>query len=314
MNTASDSNPKISAADNGYVVITPARNEEAYIAHTIDSMMSQSELPLRWVIVDDGSTDATPDIVAEAERRHPWICLLRRKDRGFRHAGQGVIEAFYAGFETIRDLPWDFVVKFDGDLSFGRDYFRDCFARFAENPKLGIGGGYCCIDLNGRIEPEFDGDPPFHVRGPTKLYRRKCWEDIDGLYSVPGWDGIDEIKANMMGWKTATFRDIRLIHHRPTGGAYGTWRNQTKYGVANYVMGYHPVFMACKCLKRSVIPPYLIGSIALAWGYTSAWLGKCKRVPDPELLSYARSQQWRALTGRDSLWRPVVTEEDGSVS
>src|SRR5262249_32695115 len=161
------------------------------------------------------------------------------------------------GFRTIRDPSWQFVAKFDGDLSFTGDYFEQCLRRFETNPKLGIGGGTICNEVNGALEVESKIDPAFHVRGATKIYRRECWEQIGGLIRASGWDTVDEVKANMLGWVTGTFGDVKLVHHRPAGEAYGQWSNLIKNGRANYVAGYHPLFMFLKCCRRMAVKPYV---------------------------------------------------------
>ena len=285
-----------------YVVVTPARNEADNIADTIESMAAQSLRPALWVIVNDGSTDQTPQIIDAAARQHPWIRALHRPDRGFRKQGGGVVETFYEGFDLIQSEPWNFLVKFDADLSFESDFFERCLAKFATEPKLGIGGGLICQKINGRLTCESPGDPAFHVRGATKIYRRECWEAIGGLIRAPGWDTIDELKANMLGWQTFSFKDIPLRHHRFTGTADGTWKNYVKFGVANYVTGYHPLFMALKCLKRSLEPPYLIGAAGLTWGFVKGYLTGASRVEDRDLIQYVHRQQLNRLFNRPSLW------------
>ncbi|HXG46191.1 MAG TPA: glycosyltransferase family A protein [Methylomirabilota bacterium] len=290
---------------SAYVVITPVRNEARFLPLTVKSLRAQTLKPVRWVIVDDGSTDQTLAIAEEAARSEPWIQVVRRGDRGFRLSGQGVVEAFYDGYRRVEQEPWEFISKFDGDLSFDPDYFERCLAEFVSDPRLGIGGGMCCAEVEGRRVPEFPGDPPFHVRGPTKIYRRACWEQIGGLPSVAGWDGIDELKANMLGWRTRTFRDVLITHHRPTGSADGVWKNQAKFGRANFIMGYHPLFMAAKLCKRVFHRPYVIGAAGMAWGYIGAWLRGVRQIDDPALIRFVREEQLKTLRGQESIWRPA---------
>jgi biofilm PGA synthesis N-glycosyltransferase PgaC len=284
-----------------YIIITPARNEGKYIQKTIESIVSQTLHPERWIIVDDGSADNTGRIIEEAARQHSWIMVLHRADRGFRRAGGGVMEAFYEAYKLIEDEPWQFLVKLDGDLSFGPHYFEKCFEVFRVEPRLGIGGGLVCANLNERIDEEFR-DPAFHVRGPTKIYRRECWQEIGGLIRMTGWDTFDGIKANMLGWSTRTFPDIKLIHHRPTGGAYGAWSNWTKNGLANYIVGYHPLFMFLKCVRRFCQKPYGIAGAGLLTGYVRGYLKRIPQVEDREAIQFLRKQQMNYLFGRKSLW------------
>jgi len=285
-----------------YIVITPVRNEEQYLPATVRCMATQSVLPAQWILIDDGSTDATPGIVDAAAAQHPWIKPIHRKDRGFRQAGGGVMEAFFAGYDSLTDSGWEFLVKLDGDLSFSADYFQQCFDRFKANPKLGIGGGTICSEVRGTLEVESKIDPVFHVRGATKIYRRQCWEHIGGLIRAPGWDTLDEVKANMLGWATATFPELKLAHHRATGQAYGLWRDLVKNGQANYITGYHPLFMFFKCVRRLVEKPFLVGGCALGIGFLGGYLKRVPRLADEQVMRYFRQQQINRLLGRKSLW------------
>jgi len=286
----------------GYIVVSPARNEESNIGHTIASMAAQSILPRIWVIVDDGSSDKTPAIVEEATRTYDWIRLIRRPDRGARKQGGGVIEAFYDGYRTVATLDFEFLVKFDSDLSFNENYFEQCLAKFELDPNLGIGGGMICQDDHGQLVCEAPADPAFHVRGATKIYRKSCWEAIGGLIQAPGWDTVDELKANMLGWRTYTFTDIPIRHHRYTGSADGTWKNQVKFGLSNYIAGYHPLFMLAKCVKRLGQRPIILGSAGLAWGFLKGYVKAIPKVDDAALIRYVQRQQLNCLTNRPSLW------------
>lgn len=286
----------------GYIVITPVRDEADHIVKTIDSMAQQTILPMKWFIVNDGSTDRTPQIIDSASQKYPWIHVIHRSNRGFRKSGGGVVEAFYDGYSAIGPLNWTFLVKLDGDLSFDNDYFEKCFERFACDPLLGIGGGTICTLEDCQLKIENPSDPPFHVRGATKIYRRKCWEQISPLVVAPGWDTIDEVKANMHGWGTRTFPDINLIQLKPTGSADGNWRNWYKNGLANYITGYHPVFMVAKCLKRTLKKPFFIASTALWVGFCTGYLKRVPQIQDKETIRYLRGQQVRRLLLRSSIY------------
>ena len=285
-----------------YVVITPIRDEEKYLPLALVSMYAQTVKPRQWILVNDGSRDATGRLIDEAAAAHPWIKAIHRSDRGSRQAGSGVIATFYEGFKAIDRPDWDFVAKFDGDLAYAPDYFERCLREFAADPKLGIGGGTCCKPEPDRRQPEFANEPPFHVRGPTKIYRRACFEAIGGLVQAPGWDTIDLIKATMLGWKTRTFPYVLLIHLRATGGAYGSWADYVKNGLANYITGYDPIFMACKCARRLLRRPHMQG-LALWCGFMKGYFRRIPRVNDPAMIRYLRREQWKALTFRPTLWR-----------
>ena len=288
---------------NRYVIISPVRDEEPYIEFTLRSVISQTLKPALWVIVNDGSTDNTGNILDRYSSKYTWIKVVHRPNRGYRAAGGGVVEAFYEGYSVVGDQSWDFIVKLDGDLSFNPKYFQECLTYFNSEPSLGIAGGTVCVLKNGRQVIDSLGDPPFHVRGATKIYRRACWEKISPLFKGPGWDTIDEIKANLHGWTTQTFADLKIIQHKATGGADGNWRNWFKNGRANYITGYHPLFMLAKCFKRAFQRPLLVESIALSAGFLSGYLKKIGRLEDSDTVRYLRKQQIRRLLMRSSIYR-----------
>lgn len=284
-----------------YVIITPVRDEEEHIEATIEAVRHQTHLPREWVIVDDGSSDRTGEIIDRYATKVPWIHGVHRKNRGFRKSGGGVMEAFYDGYNMLGCDDWDFIVKLDGDLSFGPNYFEKCLDHFRRDSELGIGGGQIHHEISGTLKPEVN--PRFHVRGATKIYRRACWEAIGGLWPAPGWDTIDEVKANMLGWKTYAFPDLRLLHHRVTGTGEGLLRDRMKHGVACYVSGYHPIFVLASCLKRLTQKPYLVGSASLLYGFIKAHFSRPPRVEDRSYLAYIREQQLRRLCGMQTIWR-----------
>jgi biofilm PGA synthesis N-glycosyltransferase PgaC len=285
-----------------YVVITPVRDEAEHIVKTIDSMAAQTILPQKWIIVDDGSTDHTSEIIEAASAKYPWIYVIHRRNRGFRKSGGGVIEAFYDGYSSADGVEWNFLVKLDGDISFAPNYFEKCFSIFSADLRLGIGGGMICSLENGGLVEEAPGNPPFHVRGAAKIYSRACWEQISPLVKAPGWDTIDEVKANMLGWTTRTFRDLKLLQHKATGAGDGNWRNWFKNGLANYVTGYHPIFMMAKCMKRACRHPRSLQWIALWAGFCSGYLKMIPQVDDVRAIRYLRQQQIRRLLGHSGIY------------
>ena len=191
--------------------------------------------------------------------------------------------------------------KLDGDLSFEPGYFQGAFEKFDEKPRLGIGGGVLYhVDKGERV---LERHPMFHVRGGCKIYRRKCWDAIDGLWVGPGSDNLDEVKANMLGWTSQSFSDLQITHHRWTGAAYGRWGGIIKNGKTDYVAGYHPLFVFAKSMARLPQRPYILGSLALLYGYVTAYLERIPRVNDPELIQYLRRQQLAKLVGRETIWK-----------
>jgi poly-beta-1,6-N-acetyl-D-glucosamine synthase len=284
-----------------YLVISPVRDEEKYLEATISSVIAQTLRPAEWIIVDDGSTDGTRKIIDLYAAQHDWIRPVLRGNRGFRQAGAGVVEAFYDGFRAARCADWDFIVKLDGDLGLRPDYFASALAACAKQERLGICGGELYHELGGELVKE--ECPRFHVRGATKIYRRACWEQIGGLQPAPGWDTIDEVKANMLGWTTETFPELPVLHYRFTGTAESKWRDMVKNGRADYFSGYHPLFMAAKCVYRIAARPYFAGALGLAYGFLSAYLKRLPQVPDRELIGYLRQQQLRKLRGAATIWK-----------
>jgi poly-beta-1,6-N-acetyl-D-glucosamine synthase len=284
-----------------YVVITPVRDEEEHLQSTIESMVQQTVLPEEWVIVDDGSKDQTRKIIDEYASRYPWIKAVHRQDRGFRKAGGGVVDAFNDGYRALTCSNWEFVAKFDGDLTFSPDYFEKCFDEFQKDARLGVGGGVICYVEDGK--KRFEEAPAFHVRGATKIYRKACWDGIAGLLTAPGWDTMDEVKANSLGWSTRSFPHLHLVHQRDTGSADGLWPTLVKYGRANYICGYHPLFMLCKCILRVPQRPYVIGSIGLMYGFISGYLKNIPQVDDRATIAYLRRQQMSRLFGGETIWR-----------
>jgi glycosyltransferase involved in cell wall biosynthesis len=284
-----------------YVIVTPVRDEEAYLRFTVESVIRQTIRPVEYVIVNDGSKDSTGKIIDDYARQYPWIRPVHRKDRGFRKVGGGIIEAFYDGYNVLSCHDWGFLAKLDGDLSFEPDYFEKCFEQFQQNPRLGIGGGTLYHMVNGK--KQLEPNPAFHVRGGAKIFRRACWEAIGGLWVGPGTDTLDEVKANMLGWTTMSFPDLHLIHHRFTGSAYGLWGGMVKNGIGSYVAGYHPLYMLAKCVVCLFSKPPIIGSLGMLYGFAKCYVKRTPQVNDPELIRYLRRQQLRRLMGRETIWR-----------
>jgi len=284
-----------------YVIITPARDEEKYIEATIECVCRQTILPEEWVIVDDGSTDRTGEILDRVAAQLPWMRVIHRGNRGFRKPGGGVMEAFYEGYNSLQRNDWDFILKLDGDLSFAPEYFEKCFEYFRRDPNLGIGGGEIYHNISGKLKLE--KTPKFHVRGATKLYRKACWEAIGGLWPATGWDTIDEVKANKLGWKTCAFADLHLLHYRFTGSEGGLLQDKVKHGMVCYISRYHPLFVVSSCFYRIIQKPYIIGAVAVLYGYLKAHLIRPPRVEDPSYIAYIHGQQLRRLFRMQTIWK-----------
>ncbi|MFQ5612355.1 MAG: glycosyltransferase [Anaerolineae bacterium] len=277
-----------------YVVITPVRNEAEYIEKTLRSMTRQTIKPREWIIVNDGSTDETAQIVSGYSQEHPWLKLVDREDRGARQRGKGVVEAFYTGHKTITQ-DFDFIVKLDGDLSFEPDYFECLLREFAANPKLGIAGGAVYERPEGgewALAASKD-----HVRGPTKVYRRACFEEIDGLVPALGWDGIDEWRALARGWEVQTFMNLKVYHYRVTGAATGSIKSRVEQGYGAYYMAYHPLYLIARGMRHMFNRPYLVGGLAMIGAYFLAWLQRRERWLEPAAARFVRRTQWKQLAG-----------------
>ncbi len=283
-----------------YSIITPVRDEERFIEGTIESILRQTIRPIEWIIVDDGSTDSTGTIIERYARDHSWIRILHRKNRGHRSTGGGV-EAFLDAYPLLRERDWDYLVNLDGDLTFAPDYFEKCFEHFHNTPRLGIGGGAVYIQVGDDLQ--WEKAPYFHVRGATKIYRRGCWESLGGLIPSLGWDTVDELKANQLGWTTRTFPELKLVHHRVTGRAWGAWGNAVNDGEADYLVGYHPLFFTVKCVRNAFNPPYIIRAVGIAYGFLRSAARRTTRIGDSELRSYLRDQQLRRIFGMTSIWK-----------
>jgi biofilm PGA synthesis N-glycosyltransferase PgaC len=276
-----------------HVIISPARNEGKFIQRTIDSVAAQTVPPVRWVIVDDGSSDDTFQIATNATRKWPWISVLTRKDRGGYSYGKGIIEAFNEGLQAVQDLTWDFVTKLDCDLEFDADYFERVLSRFSSEQRLGIAGGTLFIDANGQWIDE--KAVTYFAPGPAKTYRRQTFDQIGGLVPSPGWDTMDAIRAWRMRWKTETIRSCQIRHLRPTGANVNRAWN---YGRTFYVLGGNPLFFIARCAYRLRDTPVVVGSMTSLLSYS--WYSVTRRIPrwpDSEDRRELRRFQVRRLCG-----------------
>lgn len=278
-----------------YVLITPSRNEEKFIQQTLDSMVAQTLLPERWIIVDDGSTDRTGEIADDYALRHPWIEVLHRPrhlDRSF----AGKVHAFNAGFERVKSLEFEVVGNLDSDLSFDSDYLEFLMRKFAEDPKLGVAGTPFIENGYDSARDSFEGQN--HVAGGCQLFRRKCWEDIGGY--VPnragGIDWIAVTTARMKGWTTRSFLEKRFNHYRSLGTAErGALAALFSYGEKDYYLGNSPIWEMFRVVYRMTKQPLLLGGLSVMAGYVSAALRRMNRAVSPELMRFHRREQMKKL-------------------
>jgi len=279
-----------------YVLITPARNEEAYIEKTIKSVTGQSVLPQKWVIVSDGSTDQTDEIVAKYAANNDFIRHLRIPEHSKRDFGFQV-DAFYAGFEQLKDVEYDFLANLDADVSFGPNYFEYLLEKFEQNPKLGLAGGLIFEICNGKYVQNIT-QINRSVGQATQLFRRRVFEEIGGYVAIRegGADIVADYSTRRYGWQVRTFPEIKLFHHRRMGTEdKSIWRAKMSLGVKDYMVGYHPLYETVKCLRRVVEKPYVIGSALWLAGYLGAAVRRYKRPVPSDVVRYIRKDQLRLL-------------------
>ncbi len=266
-----------------YVIISPVRDEEKYLPNTIASMVAQTVKPVEYVLVDDGSTDNTAEIIKAAAEKHPWIRYVRRPDRGERRVGPGVIEAFYDGFQALQTTDYDYIGKMDGDLTFGPRYFEALFEKFERDGYLGAASGKLFLELdNGRLVEERHAKEM--VVGGMQFYRRKCFENIDGFVRQVMWDGIAYHRSRMAGWRTTSFRDpeLRIFDHRLMGSSHkSVYHGRIRWGWGQYFLGTHPLYILAIGLYRSRERPFLIGGLLIIIGYLKGWLTRANRYEHP---------------------------------
>lgn len=254
------------------IIITPTRNEEKYIRTTIECMIKQTKLPVKWVIVNDGSTDRTGDIVQEYIEKYPFIEYVSLPDRGFRKPGQGVVEAFYEGLKRFDISDYDIIAKFDADLEFSPKMIETICKAFKDDEKLGITGGARFERRSPNNDYRKVMVPKGFVGGPTKFYKKKCFEDINGLIPRAGWDGVDTIRANMKGWRTGELEDLKVIHLKPTGTSPGEGLVKAcqKYGDVSYYMGGYLWYFALRVIARSAEDKNPLVGYHMMKGYISS--------------------------------------------
>ena len=281
-----------------YVLISPCRDEAQYLRRTLDSVAAQSVPPTLWVVVDDGSTDETRGILKDYASRLPFLRVVRRTDRGCRQVGPGVIEAFYAGLETVRLEDFDYVCKLDMDLDLPVRYFELLMQRMESNPRVGTTSGkpWFVHPKSAALVPEICGDEM--SVGMTKFYRVACFNEIGGFVHQVMWDGIDCHRARMLGWiaESVDLESIRFVHLRPQGSSQnGIWTGRLRAGFGQYFMGTSPLYHLAKCLHGLWAHPVLIGSVAMLWGYFRSWLKGLPRYDDLEFRRFLRSYQHACL-------------------
>lgn len=280
----------------GYVLISPCRDEAQYMRQTLDSVIAQSLRPAKWIIVDDGSTDATPQILAEYARQHDWIEIVTRQDRGRRLVGPGVIDAFYAGYAAIEPDAYEFLCKLDLDLHLPPRYFEILIERMHADPRIATCSGKAYIRRGENLIHELHGDET--SLGMTKFYRVDRFKAIGGFVREVMWDGIDCHACRMHGWIACSWddEDLRFIHLRPEGSSQmSVYRGRIRHGYGQYFMGTGFLYMTASAIWRLREKPYILGSLAMLWGWSLSAIQRKPKYHDARLRQFINRYQRRAL-------------------
>jgi glycosyltransferase involved in cell wall biosynthesis len=272
-----------------YAIVSPVRDEACHIRRTLEAVVAQTHLPAEWVIVDDGSTDATREIVSEYVAEYPWIRLIESSRQGRRARGSPIVEAFKRGRSALEGKP-DVTVKMDGDLYLPPHYFAWVAEVFARVPAAGVVGGLGLVWDGAAWVPEKMAQ--HNVVGYCKAYRTACLDDIGGLQSSMGWDGIDEFSARARGWSIHVLSELSVLHYKQRGSAQKWWRARWEEGIGNAFMGYRPDFLMLRAGYRGLVEtPRVLSGLVLLAGFLSARLTHKPQVPDVEARAELRKEQ-----------------------
>lgn len=285
-----------------YVIVSPVKDEALYVEKTFQSVIAQTRRPRRWILVDDGSCDATPQIIARYAEKHSWITVLSLTRDRERRPGSAVIAAFQAGYDLTKDDSFEFVVKLDCDLEIPETYFERLLGRFEENPKLGIASGVY-VENGTPVKM-----PQYHAAGCSKMVRSECFRQIGGFIPRRGWDTVDEIRAQSMGWETCHFVDLLLGHLKLEGAGIGFHRTNLMLGQIYYATGGGTVFFLLKCLHRMLFrKPFFLGGLTTLAGFLQAWWnGEPRLVNDTEAARYRHLLNQRMLSAGNAMLSRVV--------
>lgn len=281
-----------------YLLISPCRDEAQYMRQTLDSVAAQTVAPAVWIVVDDGSTDGSSAILEEYQRKLPYLRVVRREDRGRRLVGPGVVDAFYAGLETVDLDSFDYLCKLDVDLVLPPRYFELLMERMDDTPRLGTTSGkpWFSNPTTGNFEPELLGDEM--SAGMTKFYRVSCFKEIGGFVREVMWDGIDCHRVRMLGWiaESVDIEPLRFTHLRIQGSSHnGIWTGRVRAGFGQYFMGTSPIYYLAVAAYRVPKHPPVIGSAAMLWGYFKSWWAGVPQYGDSEFRNFLRSYQSACL-------------------
>lgn len=278
-----------------YYIIIPAHNEAAFIGLTLQSLVSQSVLPAKVVVVNDNSTDATEEIVLDFAEKHPWISLVNKTSEAIHLPGSKVIQAFLKGFETL-DNNYDLIVKVDADLIFPENYFETIIKHFENDKRIGMVGGFAYIEKNGDwiLENLTDKD---HIRGAFKAYRKACFEQIGGLQPAMGWDTVDELLCKFYNWKVITDESLKVKHLKPTGANYNQ-ASRYKQGEAFYTLGYGFFITTVASLKLAMRKGKPLLFLDYLKGFWKAKSENKTMLVTPEQAKFVRQYRWKKMKAK----------------
>jgi len=278
-----------------YILITPARNEEKFIEKTIQSVIKQTILPQKWIVVSDGSTDGTDEIVHEYQLRYSFIELLRRQSFEERNFASKVY-AFKDGLRRLTEVEYDFIGNLDADVIFSPFYYEKVLEKFIINPKLGISGGEVFDFYDNKEHKRYSSYSS--VAGAVQLFRRNCYEEVGGYVPIAygNIDSIAEITARMKGWETRSFPELKVFHYRRTGTeGRSILKGRFREGRIEYMLGYHPLFHVARVFQRLWEAPCIVGSLMRMCGYFFACLQRPKRKVSAEFVKFLRQEEFKKL-------------------
>jgi len=278
-----------------YVIVTPARNEAQYIEATMQAVVAQTERPMKWVIVSDGSTDGMDEIVARYAAQYDWIEMLRMPDRAERHFA-GKVDAIHAGVARVSHLPYQVIACLDADIVLDKVHFSYLLGKMSADPMLGIVGVPFANESGETFDYKFVNIE--HVSGACQVFRRECFEAIGGYVAakVGTIDCIAVMTARMKGWKTRTFTDITSLHLRQVGTAQeGPLKAKWTFGVMDYAMGNHPLWQFFRVIYQMTKKPYVIGALMLGGGFLWSWICRRERTVSKDLMAFHRSEDMQRL-------------------
>ena len=281
-----------------FSVVIPLYNKHEHIVRTIESVLAQTMSDFELIVVDDGSTDETPSILAEYASRYSFIEIVTRENRGHRSVGPGVIDAFYSGYQQADVSSYDFLCKLDLDLDLPTAYFEGLMKLMDSNHQLGTCSGKPYYRNPGKETLISEGCGDESSVGMTKFYRVSCFKQIGGFVRQVMWDGIDSHRCRMLGWQSISVDDVdlRFIHLRAMGSSQKSIiEGRIRHGFGQYYMGTHIVYMMAVAFNRLRFQPRLIGGLAMFWGYFKSLMSLKPRLDDPETISFIRRYQWACL-------------------